>query len=117
VVDLTGREPSIFEPALPSDTGAYGTHPESRGGLAYGVAGGWGNLSLPFQCFVTAYRPHGTGIASVSGWCCPGGAYGQGAMEYANIELMEDLVSDAEILATIARTMPVAATAWTRLSD
>lgn len=117
LLDLTGREPVIFEPALPSDTGAYGTHRESQGGLAYGVAGGWGSLSLPFQCLVTAYRPHGTGIASVSGWCCPGGAYGQGAIEYANLALMEDLVPDAEILETIARTMPVAATAWTRLSD
>src|SRR4051794_4786245 len=61
LLDLTGREPEVFEPALCQDTGSYGR--ASRGsvvpgqGLAYGAAGGWGSMALPFQVFVTAYRP------------------------------------------------------------
>ncbi len=42
----------IFEPARPADTGAYGV----ASGLAWGVAGGWGSLSMPLECLVTAER-------------------------------------------------------------
>jgi len=41
---LTGRAPKIFEPARPLDTGAY-----NAGILAYGAAGGYGSLQLPYQ--------------------------------------------------------------------
>ena len=43
----------------------------------YGSAGGWGSLALPFQCFITAYRPVGSGIAAVSRLGrTPAGGYG-----------------------------------------
>jgi hypothetical protein len=113
---LTGRAPVVFEPARPADTGAWGTM------LGYGVAGGWGSLAHPFQVFVTAYRPFGVGLPFVGGYnslpvtSSPGG-YGSGAMEYASLPQVPLEVSDADINAAIAATVPVAVTAWTRISN
>ena len=79
--DLTGRDPALFEPARTTDTGGYTSSNGLGGGLSYNTAGGWGNLSLPFQFFVTAYRPNSGGIAQVSGWGGYAGGYGVGAVE------------------------------------
>jgi hypothetical protein len=62
LADLTGREPQIFEPSRPADTGAWGL------AAGYNAGGGYGSLALPFQCFVRARRPPGAGIASVAGY-------------------------------------------------
>jgi len=86
IVDLTGRQPTLFEPARPADTGAW------NGRLAYGVAGRWGSLLLPNQVFVTAYRPTGPN---------PDG----------------ETVADTDIYAAVAGLVPVASTAWTRITD
>ena len=50
-----GYSARVFEPARPADTGAYAT----AGGLAWGVAGGWGSLAMPLECLVvvTAVAP------------------------------------------------------------
>jgi hypothetical protein len=118
LTDLTGRSPYIFEPSYCFDTGAYGSHSVSvASGLAYGVQGGWGSLALPFQCFVVAYRPIHLGIANVSGWNCPAGGYGSGTVEYADLALMEEQVSDQDICTAITRTLPIGVIAWTRISD
>jgi hypothetical protein len=108
--DLTGRAPVVFEPARAADTGAWGI------ATGYGAAGGWGSLMLPFQCFVTAYRAQGSGIARVAGWGS-GGGWGVGAIEYAGLEMLEGQLTDADIAAAIAGVMPVAAIAWTRITD
>lgn len=42
----------IFEAAQPADTGVYNT----CSGLAWNVSGGWGSLSMPFECLITAQR-------------------------------------------------------------
>ena len=66
LVALTNVTPTIFEPRNTGDTGGYGHQGMTVGtGLAYGVAGGYGSLMLPFQAFVKAYRPRGGGIAGV----------------------------------------------------
>ena len=111
VLDLTGRAPVIFEPTRPADTGSY-----NMGGAGYGAAGGWGDLGLPFQCFVTAYRPQENGIANVAGWN-GGGGYGLGPIEYADLAIAGLGISDADIDAAIAAVMPAASIAWTRISN
>ena len=115
--DLTGRSPAIFEPACTSDTGGYGTLTANSVGLGYCAAGGWGSLRLPFQCFVTAFRPVNSGIALVNGWCEPAGGYGAGAMEYGNLDMIEGQVTDADIFNAAAKVLPVASTAWVQITS
>lgn len=124
VIDLTGRKPAIFEPANTQDTGGYGTGAQGGGGMGFSVAGGYGSLQLPFQCFVTAFRPNIRGIPLVAGYAdiaantfAGAGGYGAGAIEYANLEMFSTQVTDAEIYADIAAVMPVATIAWTRISN
>lgn len=117
LIDLTGRQPVVFEPARPSDTGAWGQAGGLVAGLAYGAAGGWGSLSLPYQAFITAYRPSGSGIANVAGWSASAGGYGVGAIEYGDLSMTQTLVTDADIYAAVASVMPVATVAWTRIAN
>ncbi len=109
--DLTGRQPVVFEPARTTDTGGYGN------GIAYGIAGGWGSLALPFQCFVTAFRPLGNGIATVAGWGVASGAYGIGTIEYASLEMVQGQVTDQDIYATVAEVLPAATIGWTAIAN
>jgi hypothetical protein len=112
LTDLTGRVPVVFEPARATDTGGY-----AAGGVGWGVAGGWGNLDLPFQCLITAYRPLGSGIAAVAGWGDGGGGYGTGAIEYASLAMVQGQVTDTDINAAIADVLPVSFIGWTAISD
>ena len=115
--DLTGRTPFLFEPARPADTGGYASASGSGGGAGYGVAGGWGSLNLPFQCFVTAYRPIGSGIAIVAGWGGRVGGYGAGAIEYASMDMVQGQVTDQDIYAAIADVLPVTVIGWTQITN
>lgn len=119
--DLTGRTPLIFEPLRPADTGGWG---QARG-LAYGMAGGYGSMLLPYQGFVTAFRPTGSGIPTVGGYGeanygatsgGPGG-YGVGAIEYASMDMIQGAVTDADIYAAIDSVKPVGTIAWTRIES
>jgi hypothetical protein len=106
VTDLTGWAPTIFEPARVSDTGGYTTP-----AFAYGAAGAWGSLNLPFQVFVTARRAQGAGIANVAG-------YGTaGPLARASLASATGQVTDADIYAAIASVMPTATQAWTRITN
>jgi hypothetical protein len=115
--DLTGRAPRVFEPARSTDTGGYASLSGGGGGAGYGSAGGWGSLALPFQCFITAYRPVGSGIATVAGWGDPTGGYGRGTIEYASLEMVQGQVTDDDIYAAVADVLPVAAIGWTRITN
>ena len=115
--DLTGRAPLVFEPARTADTGGYTSLSGSGGGAGYGCAGGWGSLVLPFQCFITAYRPIGSGISTVSGWGGPAGGYGRGTIEYASLDMVQGQVTDDDIYAAVAGVLPVAVIGWTSITD
>lgn len=110
--DITGRTPIVFEPQRPLDTGAYGAM------MGYGLAGGYGSMLLPFQCFVTAYRQAGSGVPSVMGYGVTYGGYGvPSQIEYANLSMMEGVIPDAEIYAAIDAVKPAATIIWTRISN
>lgn len=51
VAEAGGGAVRVFEPARPRDTGVYGGP-----GLAWGVAGGWGSLSMPLESLVVVQR-------------------------------------------------------------
>jgi len=106
LTELTGLAPVLFEPARPADTGGYSTY-----GLGYGVSGAWGSLELPFQVFVTAYRPRGGGIAEFAG-------YGTaGIRAYGDLDMVLSDVSDSDIVEATASNLPVGTIAWLRISN
>lgn len=115
--DLTGRTPAIFEPANTADTGGYGPLPNAGSGFAYGTAGGWGSLTLPFQVFVTAYRPVGAGIALVCGWGDTACGYGIGSVEYATFDMISGRVTDRDINSAISDVIPISTVCWTRITS
>ncbi|MGA3000247.1 MAG: hypothetical protein ABSE20_00835 [Acetobacteraceae bacterium] len=114
LLELTGRPPVIFEPTNPQDTGCYSTSVTTEiGCVGYGISGGWGNLNSPFQAFVTAYRPVGTGIAMINGWDGSIGGYGVGLSSYTSLNTNSAWADDPEIYETIARTAAVGSIIWT----
>ena len=113
---LTGRAPTIFEPAQPGDTGVYG-----GGTFAYGVAGGWGSYAMPFTAFINAKRPSGGGVANVQGYYSGTGqaiaGYGQGAIEYTSAGQNSAPVADADIYAAVNNTKPAGSTMWVGITS
>jgi len=106
LTQLTGRAPAIFEPARTSDTGGY-----TVGGAGYGAGGGWGSLLLPYQFFLTAYRPRGGGIALFAG-------YGTGGIPaYGNLAMEREGIPDRVIQAAVPPLLPASTTCWMRISD
>ncbi len=112
IVNLTGRQPVIFEPLNATDTGGYGS-----GTLGYGVSGGYGSVNLPFQFFVTAYRPNATPISNAGGYNGGPGGYGRAPMFYGDLTTYAGVISDAEIYATVAAVLPSCGIAWTTISN
>ncbi len=113
LTELTGRAPAIFEPSMPSDTGAYRA-PNS----GYGLAGGYGSVALPFQAFVTVYRAKSTGIPTVAGYGTSSSGYSVASQgQYASINSVINAVNDADIYAAIDSVKPAASTIWTRISS
>jgi hypothetical protein len=114
MVALTGRTPAIFEPLRVEDTGAY----NQAATLAYGLAGGYGSLAMPFQAFVTAYRQSSSGVPNVAGYGVSVGAYNTPSqIEYASLDMSEGAVSDAAIFAAVDSVRPIGSKLWTRISS
>lgn len=115
---LTGRTPLVFEPLRPADTGAY-----SAPNSGYGLAGGYGTMLLPFQAFVTAFRPAGSGIPNVGGYGGTAGGPGPGGygvpseIEYASLDMIQGAVTDADIYTAIDSVKSVGTILWTRISS
>lgn len=113
---LTGQAPFIFEPRNPIDTGGYNT-----GFLGYNTSGGYGNLDLHNQAFITVQRAQGGGIAGMQGYydaTAPYGAggYNTGLIEYAQLSMVSGGVQDSDIFATVAAVKPEGSIMWTRIS-
>jgi len=125
LTDLTGRAPQLYELQRALDTGCYGQGFGSNSG--YGVAGRYGSMLLPFQAFVTVYRPAGTGIPLVTGYYSLGaGGYGAGGYgltalgapygyaEYASLVMAQGL-TDADIYGAIDSVKPAGTILWTSI--
>ena len=113
LVQLTGRNPIIFEPANPADTGCYGgMTPNVIGVAGYGVSGGWGSYGLPFQFFLQAFRENSTLFAGVNGWNGGFGGFGDGASSYIDAISNGALSTDSEIIDGVASTIPAGGIAW-----
>lgn len=118
---LTGRAPIIFEPARPMDTGAYAPGPSGDGkgyGLAYGVAGGYGSLLMPYQVLVTAFRPATAGIPNVIGYGGPAGGYSTpSTFEYGSLAMIQGTVTDASIYSAVDNVRAAGITAWVAIKN
>ena len=113
LLDLTGRPPIIFEPTNPQDTGCYGSHGSpGTGGAAYGMSGGWGNLNLPFQAFVRAFRAETPGIAMVNGWGGDIGGFGTGLSAYIDLDMNSSQADDAELYQRVSDISPAITMVW-----
>ena len=110
LTQITGREPIIVEPTLPSDCGAYGML------YGYGMGGAYGSLLHPYQAVVTAFRPASNGAAGMNGWGCYLGGYGVGSQVWAH---HDDLfgVRDADIYAAVEAVKPLGTKIWVAISN
>ncbi len=113
LTQLTGRAPVVFEPQRTSDTGVY-----NGPGLAYNTAGGYGSLQLPYQSFVTAFRPLSTGLVGVAGYGTPNGGYnGPSFLEYVNQAQIQGSVQDNDIFAAVDSVKVCGTIIWVRISN
>ncbi|MDE2103830.1 MAG: hypothetical protein KGL39_41720 [Patescibacteria group bacterium] len=116
---LTGRTPIIIEPFSPGDCGAYGSLANPNVPCGYNVAGRYGDLQIPYQAFVIAYRPAGAEtLPNIAGYNISTGAYStpsQSDYVAASTALLN--VSDAAIYAAVNNVRPVDSTIWVRISN
>jgi hypothetical protein len=109
---LTGRAVQIFEPRNATDTGGYGANT-----LGYGVCGGFGSLTLPYQFFVTVSRPNAAPFSGAGGYSVGPGGWNAEPLMYVDAAEIPGVVTDADIFATIAGVLPTNAVAWTRIAN
>ncbi len=110
LTDLTGRKPVVIEPARIADCGALGVN------LALGSAGCIGSFAMPYQAFVTVFRPLGNGAAGYPGIATPVFTTGQGAV-LTPYSMIQPAVTDADILTAINAVKPVGTLVWTRIAS
>ena len=118
LTDLTGRAPVVFEPRNAYDTGTYAT----PSNYAYGVVGGYGNMTLPWQMFIHAFLPvtSAKGVGNVAGYGVPIGSYRSGTVgtkiEYITPAQIVQLISAQDINNTIVATLPAGTVGWTAIT-
>jgi hypothetical protein len=121
---LTGNTPWIFEPWNTYDTGCYSAPGRQNGQFGYGVGrGGYGNMNLPGQVFVKAFRGSFSGVANVAGYGTNAAGYerrgpnppNEGASEYIGPNTNLIGVTNAQIYQMIVNTKPSGVTCWTAI--
>lgn len=110
--DLTGREPRIFEPNRPADTGGIGL----PSGLAIGVSGAVGSVIAPGNVFIDVYRDPEAGIPYAAGIGVSTGGIGVASRAViASLEEIRGALRDEDVYAAIEATRPVGIAIWVRL--
>jgi hypothetical protein len=118
IVKLTRSTVQVFEPSNCSDTGGYGginaTSDSVSRGFAYGSAGGWGSLELPYQVFITIITEAEPGEPMPIGYGGSRGGYSAGSLVYNSLSQVPGSMTDEEIRQVIKRLLPVNCLAWLR---
>jgi len=107
---LTGTMPTIFEPSNTADSGGWDGRLYWDTGVAAG--GGWGD-HLPYQSFVTAYRPIGNliSLGELNTY-----RFGFDTNAYWSDNPPSSL-TDAAIIAAVEATRAVGTVVWLRIAD
>jgi hypothetical protein len=104
---VTGRTPDIFEPSRTDDSGGWdGTFYWDTG------IGKWG-APMPYQSFVTAYRPltNAQSLGELDSWRWMYDAYGA----WSDSPVTE--LTDAAIFAAVESTKMLGTVVWLRIAD
>lgn len=111
--NLTGRTPVIVEPRRPADTMDYGVSTAGYG------TGYYGSLLLPYQAFVTAYRPISfISIANVAGYGISTAGYNRPSQAcYSPVANIQSPIADSDIFAAIDAVKPAGTEVWTNISN
>lgn len=104
---LTGKTPAIVEPSNPHDTGGW-----DGGSFYFDAAGCWGD-PLPFQSFLTVYRPD-TSLVSLAEWDAYRFSWDQGA--YWS-DLPPNAITDASLIAAVESTRALGSVIWMRIAS
>jgi hypothetical protein len=107
---LTGTPPAIFEPGNTTDSGGWDGRFYWDADAAQ--AGGWGD-SLPYQSFVTAYRPFGN-LISLGELDTYRFAFDTNAYWSDN---PPSALTDAAIIAAVEATRAIGTIVWLRIAD
>lgn len=113
IEQLIGAAPTIVEPQRAADTGVY----SNATTMAYGVAGMYGSMSMPLECFVTVNVPRSLAIAPplVAGYGVSFGAYGTPSLiEYIGAAPAPSIPA-ADIYAALDSVRPVTGVIWTQI--
>jgi hypothetical protein len=82
----------------------------------YGLTGGYGSQLIPYQAFITAYRPSGSGIPYVAGYSSTPSGYSIASRgEYASQSMLTGSVTDAQIYAAVASVKMEGTIAWVKI--
>jgi hypothetical protein len=137
---LTGNTPRVIEPANTGDTGGWAGPLGTEGGGLFAWddgsgtkgAGAWGSLLLPFQLFITVYRPALQAAAPLGGWTGPLGTEGDalggwagtapytsvsGSLAFTNADMVAATLTDSFLIAAVYAWMPAGSIAWVNLSN
>lgn len=105
LTDLTGRTPTLIEPWNPADTAAYD--------YSFYDHCIYGTLDLPFQYFITVFRPVSPGIPNIAGYDY--GFYDAPTTAYIDLSEVVSPISDVDLYAAVARNTAAGVIPWTQL--
>lgn len=118
VKKLTGSTAQVFEPSNCLDTGSYGQIDPASGSMggrfAYGSAGGWGSLKLPYQVFITIITEPKPGEPAPIGYGGSRGGYSAGSLVYNSLTQVPGSLTDEDVRQVVRRLLPVNCVAWLR---
>lgn len=110
---LTGNVPRIFQPQRPLDTGGY-----NGGYIGYGVAGGWSNPNLAYQCFISVYSQVVSNVAYVAGWNVSVGALNTPSRAaWSNSSQRTTALLQQQIFAAINKTKCCGTICWVQVQS